>query len=133
MEPEHNSFFSLDGPLDVAPGGGQVRAANFAGLANLARSHGRDARGIVERHGMEARVLIDPESLVAPQQVADTFEYCSAIFDDPLFGLHFASMQDPEVFGCVTALCRSAPPFVPVSAASSISFPWFTRPTVRWS
>ncbi|KPH61662.1 AraC family transcriptional regulator ligand-binding domain-containing protein [Novosphingobium sp. ST904] len=109
MEPEHNSFFSLDGPLDVAPGGGQVRAANFAGLANLARSHGRDARGIVERHGMEARVLIDPESLVAPQQVADTFEYCSAIFDDPLFGLHFASMQDPEVFGCVTALCRSAP------------------------
>ncbi|MPS69551.1 MAG: AraC family transcriptional regulator [Novosphingobium sp.] len=109
MEPEHNSFFSLDGPLDVAPAGGQVRAANFAGLANLARSHGRDARGIVERHGMEARVLIDPESLVAPQQVADTFEYCSAIFDDPLFGLHFASMQDPEVFGCVTALCRSAP------------------------
>lgn len=104
-----NSFFSLDGPLDVAPRGGQVRAANFAGLANVARSHGRDARAIVERHGMEARVLSDPESLIAPYQVADTFEYCSAIFDDPLFGLHFATMQDPEVFGCVTALCRAAP------------------------
>ncbi|GGC05379.1 AraC family transcriptional regulator [Novosphingobium endophyticum] len=104
-----NSFFSLDGPLDVAPGGGQVRAANFSGLANVARSHGRDARGIVERHGMEARVLTDPESLIAPQQVADTLEYCSSIFDDPLFGLHFATMQDPEVFGCVTALCRAAP------------------------
>ncbi|WP_232492010.1 helix-turn-helix domain-containing protein [Novosphingobium kaempferiae] len=102
-------FFSLDGPLDVTPGGGQVRAANFAGLAGLARSHGRDARGIVERHGMEPRVLIDPESLVAPQQVADTFEYCSTLFDDPLFGLHIAQTQDPEVFGCVTALCRSAP------------------------
>lgn len=104
-----NSFFSLDGPLDVAPGGGQVRAANFSGLASVARSHGRDARGIVERHGMEARVLTDPESLIAPHQVADTFEYCSAVFDDPLFGLHIAATQDPEVFGCVTALCRAAP------------------------
>jgi AraC-like DNA-binding protein len=103
------SFFSLDGPLDIAPGGGQCRAANFSGLADVARQFGRDARGIVERHGMEARVLIDPESLVAPQQIADTFEYCSALFDDPLFGLHMATLQDPEVFGCVTALCRAAP------------------------
>ena len=104
-----DSFFSLDGPLDIAPGGGQVRAANFAGLADVARQLGRDARGIVERHGMEARVLTDPESLIAPQQLADTLEYCSTLFDDPLFGLHIATTQDPEVFGCVTALCRSAP------------------------
>lgn len=105
------SFFSLDGPLDLAPHGGQVRAANFAGLAELARILGRDARGIVERHGMDPLVLSDPESLVAPQQVANIFEYCSALFDDPLFGLHMASLQDPEVFGCVTALCRAAPTF----------------------
>lgn len=104
-----NSFFSLDGPLDVAPGGGQVRAANFAGLASVARGHGRDARAIVERYGMEGRVLTDPESLIAPQQLADTFEYCSTVFDDSLFGLHMAATQDPEVFGCVTALCRAAP------------------------
>lgn len=104
-----DTFFSLDGPLDIAPGGGQVRAANFAGLADLARQFGRDARGIVERHGMEARVLTDPESLITPQQMADTLEYCSTLFDDPLFGLHMATVQDPEVFGCVTALCRSAP------------------------
>lgn len=106
---DQDSFFSLDGPLDVAPAGGQVRAANFSGLAGFVRSRGRDARGIVERHGMEARVLTDPESLIAPQQLADTLEYCSALFDDPLFGLHIAATQDPEVFGCVTALCRSAP------------------------
>jgi len=105
------SFFSLDGPLDVGPTGGQVRAANFAGLADWARVRGRDARGIVERRGMEARVLADPESLVAPQQVADVLEDCSTLFDDALFGLHFATMQDPEVFGCVTALCRAAPTF----------------------
>jgi AraC-like DNA-binding protein len=103
------SFFSVDGPLDLSPGGGQVRAANFAGLAEAARTRGRDARGIVERHGMEARVLTDPESLIAPHQLAETLEDCSALFDDPLFGAHFAVTQDPEVFGCVTALCRSAP------------------------
>ncbi|MEZ5737541.1 MAG: AraC family transcriptional regulator ligand-binding domain-containing protein [Novosphingobium sp.] len=106
-----SSFFSLEGPLDVAPGGGQCRAANFSGLADVARHLGRDPRGIVERHGMEARVLTDPESLVAPQQVADVFEYCSTVFEDPLFGLHMATIQDPEVFGCVTALCRAAPTF----------------------
>ena len=104
-------FFSLDGPLDLAPADGQCRAANFSGLAHLARQNGRDARGIVERYGMDARVLTDPESLIAPSQLADTFEYCSEIFDDPLFGLHLATVQDPEVFGCVSALCRAAPTF----------------------
>ncbi|PLK27806.1 AraC family transcriptional regulator [Novosphingobium sp. TH158] len=102
-------FFSLDGPLDVSPASGQVRAANFAGFAQLARTMGRDARGIVERHGMEARVLSDPESHIAAQQLADVFEYCSAAFDDSLFGLHFAQNQDPDVFGCITALARAAP------------------------
>ena len=104
-----DAFFSLQGPLDIAPEGGQCRAANFSGLADVARLLGRDARGIVERHGMEARVLTDPESLIAPQQLADTLEYCSSLFDDPLFGLHIATTQDPEVFGCVSALCRAAP------------------------
>ena len=103
------TFFSLDGPLDLAPGGGQCRAANFSSLAAVARTRGRDARGIVERHGMEARVLTDPESLIAPQQLAETLEYCSTLFDDPLFGVRIATLQDPEVFGCVTALCRAAP------------------------
>ncbi len=108
---DRESFFSLDGPLDLGPVDGQVRSANFAGLAEVARRHGRDARGIVERHGLEPRVLTDPESLIAPQQLADVFEYCSTLFDDPLFGLHMATIQDPEVFGCVTALCRAAPTF----------------------
>ncbi len=108
---ERETFFSLDGPLDVSPGGGQCRAANFSGLADVARQLGRDPRGIIEKHGLQARVLTDPESHIDCQQVADVFEYCSTLFDDPLFGLHFANLQDPEVFGCVTALCRAAPTF----------------------
>lgn len=106
-----DSFFSLDGPLDLSPAGGQCRAANFSGLADTARQMGRDPRNIIERHGLEPRVLSDPESHIGCQQVADVFEYCSSLFDDPLFGLHFGQLQDPEVFGCVTALCRAAPTF----------------------
>ncbi len=106
---ESDAFFTLDGPLDVAPGSGQCRAANFTGLAEMARSLGRDPRGIVERHGLEARVLTDPESHINCQQIADIFEYCSTVFDDSLFGLHFAAHQDPDVFGCITSLARAAP------------------------
>lgn len=71
------TFFTLDGPLDLLPVDGQCRAANFAGLAGVARNFGRDARGIIERHGMEPHVLSHPESLNAPHQLADTFEYCT--------------------------------------------------------
>lgn len=105
MEP----FFTLEGPLDVAPASGQCRAANFTGLAELARMLGRDPRGIIERHGLDAQALFDPESHIGCQQVADVFEYCSDLFDDSLFGLHFAARQDPDVFGCITALARAAP------------------------
>ena len=103
------SFFSLDGPLDVAPAGGQVRAANLGGLAFMARQQGIDARAIVERHGLDPLVLVDPECLIAPQQMAAILEECSALSGDPLFGLRIGFLQEPEVFGCVTALCRAAP------------------------
>jgi len=33
------------------------------------------------------------------------------LFDDPLFALHIANLQDPEVVGGVTALCRAATTF----------------------
>lgn len=102
-------FFGLNGPLDAVPAGGQCRAANFAGFQDFATAKGRDARRILERHGIEPRTVGDPDSHVPCQSIADTFEYCSTLFDDPLFGLHLGSVQDPDVFGCVTALCRAAP------------------------
>ncbi len=106
---ESNAFFSLDGPLDLSPAHGQCRAANFTGLAEMTRALGRDPRSILERHGLQARALFDPESHIECQQIADVFEYCSTVFDDSLFGLHFATHQDPDVFGCLTALARAAP------------------------
>ncbi len=102
-------FFGLAGPLDTTPCAGQTRAANLTGFADYARRKGADPRRIAERHGIQARALTDPDAHVTCQSLVDMFEYCSSIFSDPLFGLHFGHGQDAEIFGCITALCRAAP------------------------
>jgi AraC-like DNA-binding protein len=79
------------------------------GFCDYASRKGADPRRILERHGMKPRALSDPDAHVTCKSLVDVFEYCSTIFADPLFGLHFANGQDPEVFGCITALCRAAP------------------------
>ncbi len=102
-------FFGLDGPLDAIPAPGQMRAANFQGFTDLVRKMGGAPRRILERHGLDPRAIADPDSHVPCQAVVDALEYCATLFDDPLFGLRLAMMQEPDVFGCVTALCRAAP------------------------
>lgn len=102
-------FYSLEGPLDALPGERQMRAANLAGFPEMARRLGGDPWRILERHGIDPRTAKDPESFIECQAVVDALEYCGTAFNDPLFGLHMALAQEPDVFGCVTALCRSAP------------------------
>ncbi len=106
--PNDPIFFGIEGPLDALPGTGQLRAANLRGFSEFARRRNGDALRILDRNGIDARVLGDPDSYVATQALVDTFEYCSELFDDSLFGLHLAQEQDAEVFGCITALARSA-------------------------
>jgi AraC-like DNA-binding protein len=102
-------FYSLEGPLDVLPGDRQTRAANLGGLPELARRLGGDPRRILERHGLDPRAVRDPDYYVDCQSVVDVLEYCGSAFNDPLFGLQLAELQEPDVFGAVTALCRAAP------------------------
>lgn len=104
-------FFGIEGPLDATPGEGQLRAANLRGFSEFAQRHNADAGRILDRHGIDLRSLSDPDSYVGAQALVDVFEYCSELFDDSLFGLHFAQEQDAEVFGCITALARSAADF----------------------
>lgn len=108
---EHDFFFGLEGPLDAIPASGQMRASNLQGFSDYARSRGGDPWRILERHGVEPRALADPDVHINCQQVVDVFEYCGTLFDDSLFGLRFGQLQDADVFGCVTALCRAAPDF----------------------
>jgi len=106
-----NLFYSLAGPLDAIPTDRQVRTANLIGFAPLVRQLGGDPRAILERHGMDPRDLRNPDDYMNCQSLVDLFEYCSISLNDPLFGIRMAQHQEPDVFGCVTALCRAAPTF----------------------
>lgn len=102
------SFFSLEGPLDSMPVDRQMRAANLSGFTEVVRTLGADPRAILEHNGIDARVMRDPDAYIDSKSVIDTLEYCSSAFNDPLFGLRLAQHQDPDVFGSVATLCRSA-------------------------
>ena len=106
-----SSFFTLDGPLDATPSGRQMRAANFGGFSEFVRSRGGDPRAILERHGLDPRAVLDPDYYIDCKTLVDVLEYCSDRFNDPLFGMRLAQLQEPDVFGSVTALCRAAPTF----------------------
>ncbi|MFA5941600.1 MAG: AraC family transcriptional regulator ligand-binding domain-containing protein [Sinimarinibacterium sp.] len=101
-------FFSLEGPLDSMPVERQIRAGNLTGLGELVRNLGADPRGILERHAIDPRAMRDPDSYVDSKAVVELLEDCSHSFNDSLFGLRLAERQDPDVFGSVATLCRSA-------------------------
>jgi len=103
------SFYSLDGPLDTTPATRQMRIANLSGFPSLVRAHGGDPMSLLERHAIDPQMLRDPDRYIECKSVVELFEDCSQTLNDPLFGLDLADVQDPEVFGCVTALCRAAP------------------------
>ena len=104
-------FFSLEGPLDVMPSDRQVRMANLSGFASYVRARGAEPRAILEDCGVEPARFRDPDQYIDCQSLVDVLEHCSRHFDDSLFGLRLAELQEPDVYGCVTALCRSAAVF----------------------
>ncbi|MBK6737952.1 MAG: AraC family transcriptional regulator ligand-binding domain-containing protein [Haliea sp.] len=103
-----NNFYSLDGPLDSMPGSRQMRIANLSGFGPMVRRLGADPVSLLERHGIDPLSMRDPEHFIDCQSFVDLFEYCSSALNNPLFGLQLAQQQDPDVFGCVAALCRAA-------------------------
>jgi len=103
-----NNFYSLDGPLDTMPGRRQMRIANLAGFPALVRSLGADPVSLLERHDIDPQLLRDPDHYIDCKSFVELFEYCSTALNDPLFGLQLAQLQDPDVFGAVSALCRAA-------------------------
>lgn len=104
----NNYFYSLDGPLELMPTERQMRIANLSAFPSLARRLGADPRALLERHDIDPLIVNDPDHYIDCQSYVDLLEDCSSTFNDPLFGLQLAQMQDPDVYGCVTALCRSA-------------------------
>jgi len=116
-----NFFYSLDGPLDSMPADQQMRIANLYGFSDLVRSVRADPRSILERHEIDPWLIRDPDHYINCKSLIDLLEYCSTLLNDPLFGLRLAQRQEPDVYGCITALCRAAPTFRE-SLASFIDF-----------
>ncbi|HEX4938828.1 MAG TPA: AraC family transcriptional regulator ligand-binding domain-containing protein [Candidatus Kapabacteria bacterium] len=103
-----NSFFSLDGPLEVMPTERQMRIANLGAFPFLARNRGADPRRLLERHDIDPFSLRDPDHYIDCRSYVNLLEDCSNLLNDPLFGLRLAQIQEPDVYGCVTALCRAS-------------------------
>jgi AraC-like DNA-binding protein len=104
-------FYSLEGPLDSVPVGLQIRAANLTGFSELVRGLGADPRDILERHGIDPRAMRDPDAYIDSKALVQLMEHCSRAFNDPLFGLRLGDFQDPDTFGAIATLCRSASSF----------------------
>lgn len=109
------------------PPRGRVRVGYFWGLDALVRRSGRSPAAILEKNGLAPTLFDDPDNTMDCMAVTDLLARCSATLNDPLFGLHLAAAQEPEVFGCSIALAQSAPTFgralqclvdfIPVSAS----------------
>lgn len=101
-------FFALDGPLDSMPAEHQMRSANLYGFTGLVQRIGGDPRELLEYFHIDPWLARDPDHYISCQSLVDLLEECSARFNDPIFGLRLARLQEPDVFGCVTALCRAS-------------------------
>jgi AraC-like DNA-binding protein len=104
-------FFSIQTPLDASPARGQMRAANFKGFAKFVRKSDGDPRRILGQFGLQPSSVQSEDQHIDMRAFVDIFEHCSEEFSDRLFGLRLARYQTPDVFGCVTTLCRAAPDF----------------------
>lgn len=104
-----HGFFHLDGPLDSIPAAGQMRTANLSGFPALVRRFGADPWIMLERNNIDPSVVRDPDNYIECKSMASLLEHCSTSLNSPLFGMQLAQIQDPDVYGCVTALCRAAP------------------------
>lgn len=124
----NNNFTStLDTGCMAIPAQGKIRAGYFKGFDTLVDSLGGDSRKVLEHQGIDPLVFDDPDNDMECVAAVDLLEYASRHLKAPLFGLLLAEQQDPDVFGCVMALARSAPnlgqalqslvDYVPVSAS----------------
>lgn len=91
------------------PQRGTLRAGYFSGLNNLVREMGGNPIAILEKHSLDPHIFSNPDNTMPCSAAVNLLEYCSESLNDPLFGLHLAVRQQPEVLGCSVALAQSAP------------------------
>lgn len=101
-------FFSVGQPLSALPSAGQMRIANLGSFPRLARELGIDPTRVLERHEIDPREILAPDHFIDCRAFTGILEDCSQRLNDSLFGLRLATLHEPDVYGCVIALCRAA-------------------------
>lgn len=106
MTIEH--FYRLDRPFHIAPGPSQVKVANLGSFPELVRRWGGDPTRLMERYEIDPGAIEDNENFIECRSMVDLLEHCAERYDQPLFGLQLAELQEPTMYGVVSALCGAA-------------------------
>ncbi|MDE2368802.1 MAG: AraC family transcriptional regulator ligand-binding domain-containing protein [Burkholderiales bacterium] len=85
-----------------------VRAASLHGYEGLARSIGVDAQRELERAGLSAQSLADPDALIPYVAQFHLLEHTATVGNCPDFGLRLSECQGPEILGPLAVLLRHA-------------------------
>lgn len=104
-------FYRLEDPLPSLPAQSQVKASNLINFQPLVEQLGGNHLNILERYEISPDVVGDESQFIDCRPFVDMLEHCSIQLNDPLFGLHLAQSQEPDVYGFVAAFCRASPDF----------------------
>lgn len=96
-------------PEITLPPQGRIRVGYLNGLTGLVSSLGDDPRSILEYHNIDPVSFEDPDQDIECITAVNLLEHCASKLQDPLFGLHLAELQDPDVYGVALVYARAAP------------------------
>ncbi len=96
-------------PEIALPPQGRIRIGYLSGLTGLVSSLGDDPRSILEYHNIDPLIFDDPDRDIECITAVNLLEHCASKLQDPLFGLHLAELQDPDVYGVALVYARAAP------------------------
>jgi AraC-like DNA-binding protein len=100
-----------DGATGICPGPGQIQSGYLRGLKSLVERLGGSYRRVLERYDVNIPSFEQSDYHLDARVAVALLDDCSAMFGDRYFGLLLAEQQDPDVFGCITAMARAAPDF----------------------
>ncbi len=100
---------NFSSPEITLPPRGRIRVGYLSGLTGLVSSLGDDPRSILEYHNIDPASFEDPDQDIECITAVNLLEHCASKLQDPLFGLHLAELQDPDVYGVALVYARAAP------------------------
>ncbi|MBV1687188.1 AraC family transcriptional regulator [Novosphingobium sp. G106] len=97
--------------LGLRPARGKIQAGYWRGFKELVGRQGGCSRDILERHNIDPEAFEFHDYHVDCTAALNLLDDCSIRFDDPLFGLHLGDLQQPDAFGGIAFVARTAPTF----------------------